>query len=145
MSFDALLIVGFGGPEKPEDVMPFLENVTSGPVAAMVGLTEVPGASGRGLVVPNSSVFTCSGATPSSVRMAFVASIISGGPQRWILREARSGTVRVRSSEVIRPRGPFQSVPSALSMTTATRSLGLARSSAATSVAKMNSAGGRHA
>jgi protoporphyrin/coproporphyrin ferrochelatase len=30
MSFDALLIVGFGGPEKPEDVMPFLENVTHG-------------------------------------------------------------------------------------------------------------------
>jgi ferrochelatase len=28
--FDAILIVGFGGPEKPEDVMPFLENVTRG-------------------------------------------------------------------------------------------------------------------
>ena len=28
--YDALLIVGFGGPEKPEDVMPFLENVTRG-------------------------------------------------------------------------------------------------------------------
>jgi ferrochelatase len=26
----AILIVGFGGPEKPEDVMPFLENVTRG-------------------------------------------------------------------------------------------------------------------
>jgi protoporphyrin/coproporphyrin ferrochelatase len=28
--YDAILIVGFGGPEQPEDVMPFLENVTRG-------------------------------------------------------------------------------------------------------------------
>jgi ferrochelatase len=28
--FDSLLIVSFGGPEKPGDVMPFLENVTRG-------------------------------------------------------------------------------------------------------------------
>ncbi len=28
--YEAILIVGFGGPEKPEDVMPFLENVTRG-------------------------------------------------------------------------------------------------------------------
>jgi ferrochelatase len=28
--YDALLIVGFGGPEKPEDVLPFLENVSRG-------------------------------------------------------------------------------------------------------------------
>ncbi len=28
--YDALLVVSFGGPEKPEDVMPFLENVTRG-------------------------------------------------------------------------------------------------------------------
>ena len=28
--FDALLLVSFGGPEGPEDVVPFLENVTSG-------------------------------------------------------------------------------------------------------------------
>ena len=28
--FDALLLVSFGGPEKPEDVMPFLEHVTAG-------------------------------------------------------------------------------------------------------------------
>lgn len=27
---DALLLVSFGGPEKPDDVVPFLENVTSG-------------------------------------------------------------------------------------------------------------------
>jgi protoporphyrin/coproporphyrin ferrochelatase len=26
-SFDALLVVSFGGPEKREDVLPFLENV----------------------------------------------------------------------------------------------------------------------
>lgn len=30
MSYDALLIVSFGGPEKKEDVLPFLENVLRG-------------------------------------------------------------------------------------------------------------------
>ncbi|MFC4063118.1 ferrochelatase [Planomonospora corallina] len=29
-SYDALLVVSFGGPEKPDDVMPFLENVVRG-------------------------------------------------------------------------------------------------------------------
>ncbi len=29
-SFDAVLLIGFGGPEKPEDVIPFLEDVTRG-------------------------------------------------------------------------------------------------------------------
>lgn len=29
-AYDALLLVGFGGPEAPQDVMPFLENVTRG-------------------------------------------------------------------------------------------------------------------
>lgn len=29
-AFDAVLVVSFGGPEKPADVMPFLENVTRG-------------------------------------------------------------------------------------------------------------------
>jgi ferrochelatase len=29
-SYDALLVVGFGGPEKPDDVIPFLENVLRG-------------------------------------------------------------------------------------------------------------------
>ena len=29
-SYDALLVVSFGGPEGPDDVMPFLENVTRG-------------------------------------------------------------------------------------------------------------------
>ena len=29
-SYDAVLLVGFGGPEQPEDVMPFLEIVTRG-------------------------------------------------------------------------------------------------------------------
>jgi ferrochelatase len=28
--YDALLVVSFGGPERPEEVMPFLENVTRG-------------------------------------------------------------------------------------------------------------------
>ena len=30
MNFDALLVLSFGGPEAPEHVMPFLENVTRG-------------------------------------------------------------------------------------------------------------------
>ncbi|MBK5223483.1 MAG: ferrochelatase [Acidimicrobiia bacterium] len=30
MSYDAVLVVSFGGPEGPDDVMPFLENVTRG-------------------------------------------------------------------------------------------------------------------
>ncbi|MEP6666820.1 MAG: ferrochelatase [Nocardioidaceae bacterium] len=30
LPYDALLIVSFGGPEKPDDVVPFLENVTRG-------------------------------------------------------------------------------------------------------------------
>ena len=29
-SYDAILIVSFGGPEGPDDVMPFLENVLRG-------------------------------------------------------------------------------------------------------------------
>src|SRR5271155_2908033 len=28
--FDAVLVLSFGGPEKPDDVMPFLENVLRG-------------------------------------------------------------------------------------------------------------------
>ena len=30
MLFDAVLLLSFGGPEGPEQVMPFLENVTRG-------------------------------------------------------------------------------------------------------------------
>jgi protoporphyrin/coproporphyrin ferrochelatase len=30
MPYDALVLVSFGGPERPEDVIPFLENVTRG-------------------------------------------------------------------------------------------------------------------
>jgi ferrochelatase len=29
-SFDAILVVGFGGPERPDDILPFLENVLRG-------------------------------------------------------------------------------------------------------------------
>ncbi len=41
--YDALLIVGFGGPERREDVMPFLENVTRGrnvPRERLLGVAE---------------------------------------------------------------------------------------------------------
>src|SRR5947209_19944706 len=39
--YDAILIVGFGGPEKREDVMPFLENVTRGRNVPRERLLEV--------------------------------------------------------------------------------------------------------
>lgn len=29
-AFDAVLLIGFGGPERPEDVLPFLQDVTAG-------------------------------------------------------------------------------------------------------------------
>ncbi len=29
-NYDAVLVVGFGGPERKEDVLPFLENVARG-------------------------------------------------------------------------------------------------------------------
>ena len=39
--FDALLILSFGGPDRPEDVMPFLENVTRGRGVPRERLLEV--------------------------------------------------------------------------------------------------------
>jgi ferrochelatase len=39
--FDALLVVSFGGPEGPDDVMPFLENVTRGRNVPRERLEEV--------------------------------------------------------------------------------------------------------
>lgn len=38
---DALLLLSFGGPERPEDVLPFLENVTRGRGVPPERLTEV--------------------------------------------------------------------------------------------------------
>ena len=43
MNYDAILVVSFGGPERPEDVMPFLENVLRGknvPHERMLGVAE---------------------------------------------------------------------------------------------------------
>src|SRR4051812_2495391 len=40
-SFDALLVVSFGGPEKHEDVIPFLENVLRGKNVARERMLEV--------------------------------------------------------------------------------------------------------
>lgn len=40
-AFDALLLVSFGGPEKPDDVIPFLQNVLSGKNVPRQRLTEV--------------------------------------------------------------------------------------------------------
>ena len=39
--YDAILIVGFGGPERREDVLPFLENVTRGRNVPRERLLEV--------------------------------------------------------------------------------------------------------
>jgi ferrochelatase len=39
--YDALLLVSFGGPEQPEDVLPFLENVTRGRGIPRARLEEV--------------------------------------------------------------------------------------------------------
>jgi protoporphyrin/coproporphyrin ferrochelatase len=39
--YDALLLVSFGGPEKPDDVVPFLENVTKGRGIPRERLAEV--------------------------------------------------------------------------------------------------------
>ncbi|MGO9463914.1 MAG: ferrochelatase [Isosphaeraceae bacterium] len=41
--YDAILVVGFGGPERREDVMPFLENVTRGRNVPYERLAEVAG------------------------------------------------------------------------------------------------------
>jgi ferrochelatase len=41
--YEAVLLVSFGGPERPEDVMPFLENVTRGrgiPTERLVEVSE---------------------------------------------------------------------------------------------------------
>jgi protoporphyrin/coproporphyrin ferrochelatase len=43
MNYDAILLISFGGPEKPDDVMPFLENVLRGknvPRARMLEVAE---------------------------------------------------------------------------------------------------------
>src|SRR6476620_599336 len=39
--YDALLVVSFGGPEKPDDVVPFLANVTRGRGVPRERLEEV--------------------------------------------------------------------------------------------------------
>jgi protoporphyrin/coproporphyrin ferrochelatase len=39
--YDALLLVSFGGPEKPDDVVPFLLNVTRGKDIPVERLEEV--------------------------------------------------------------------------------------------------------
>jgi len=41
LKYDAVLVLSFGGPEKPEDVMPFLENVTRGRNVPRARLEEV--------------------------------------------------------------------------------------------------------
>ena len=40
-AYDALLLLSFGGPDRAEDVMPFLENVTRGRNIPAERLSEV--------------------------------------------------------------------------------------------------------
>ena len=40
-TYDALLVVSFGGPEKPDDMLPFLENVVRGKDVPRRRLLEV--------------------------------------------------------------------------------------------------------
>jgi ferrochelatase len=42
-AYEAILVVGFGGPERREDVLPFLENVTRGRNVPRTRLLEVAG------------------------------------------------------------------------------------------------------
>ena len=39
--YDALIVVSFGGPDKPDDVLPFLENVVRGKPVPRERLLEV--------------------------------------------------------------------------------------------------------
>src|SRR4051794_30425412 len=41
VDYDAILVVSFGGPYKPDDVLPFLENVTRGRGVPRERLLEV--------------------------------------------------------------------------------------------------------
>ena len=41
MAYDALVLISFGGPERPEDVLPFLQNVTRGRGVPPERLAEV--------------------------------------------------------------------------------------------------------
>src|SRR6266853_3848326 len=43
LPYDAILVVGFGGPEKMEDVIPFLENVLRGRGVPRERMLEVAG------------------------------------------------------------------------------------------------------
>ncbi len=41
MSYDAILLTSFGGPEGPDEVMPYLERVTAGRGVPYERLVEV--------------------------------------------------------------------------------------------------------
>ena len=86
--YDALLLVSFGGPEGPEDVVPFLENVTRGrgiprerleevgaallplrrPVADQRPEPRVPRRAARGLRRRRASTCRSTGATATGTR-----------------------------------------------------------------------------
>ena len=56
--YDALLLVSFGGPEKPEDVVPFLENVTRGRGIPRERLEEVGSTTSSSADAPRSTTRT---------------------------------------------------------------------------------------
>ena len=67
--YDALLLLSFGGPEGPDDVIPFLENVTRGRGIPTARLKEVGEHYFRfGGVSPTAPCWTlCARTSPSTV------------------------------------------------------------------------------
>jgi protoheme ferro-lyase len=53
--YDAILLVSFGGPEQPDDVVPFLENVTAGRDIPRERLEEVVSTTSRSAAAPRST------------------------------------------------------------------------------------------
>src|SRR5438552_8593586 len=83
--YDAILIVGFGGPERPEDVLPFLENVTRGRGVPRDRLREVDAHydhfSGRSPI--NDQVRALIGALKAELDRAGIALPIFWGNRNW--------------------------------------------------------------
>ncbi len=87
-AYDAFLLLSFGGPEGPDDVLPFLENVTRGRGVPRERLAEVAehyyacggvspisaqcrdllDAVGPGVARPAASTCRCTGATGTGTR-----------------------------------------------------------------------------
>jgi ferrochelatase len=84
-AYDAILVVGFGGPEKPDDVMPFLENVTRGRNVPRERLIEVAGHYHHfgGASPINAQVRTLIDALRPELRRRNVTLPVYGGNRNW--------------------------------------------------------------